>query len=76
MSTLVWPLTCVDGCWWPWQESTCNLLLGRRLRLVGDLLAAPHRVGQGWGVRSLHLEVLDRLGEQGRLDGPRADVDT
>jgi transposase len=48
---------------------------GAWLRLAGDLLA-PGRVGEGRRVRQLHLEVLDRLGEQGRLDWSQASVDT
>ena len=36
------------------------------------LLAPPDRVGEGRRVDQLHLEVLDRLGEQDRLDWSRA----
>jgi hypothetical protein len=40
---------------------------GTWLRLAGDLLAPPDRVDQRRGVDRLHLQMLDRLGEQGRL---------
>ena len=46
------------------------------LRLVGDLLAPPDRVGQRRRVRSAAPGVWDRLGEHGRLDWSRASVDT
>jgi hypothetical protein len=49
---------------------------GAWLRLTRDLLAPPHRMGQRRRLDQLHLVVLDRLGEQGRLEWERAAVDT
>src|SRR5215218_9489910 len=57
---------------------------GAWLRFAGDLLASADRVGQGRGVRRLHLKVLDQLGPRlgprvgaaGGLDWSRASVDS
>ena len=49
---------------------------GPGLRLTGDLLAPPDRVANAGVVDQLHLEVVDRLGAQSRLDWSRASVDT
>jgi hypothetical protein len=49
---------------------------GAWLWLTFDLLAPPCRVGRCRIFDQLHLEVLDRLGEQGRVDWSRASVDT
>jgi hypothetical protein len=46
------------------------------LRLAGDRLASPCRVDQAGVFEQLHLNILDRLGEQDRLDWSRASVDS
>src|SRR5215218_10736783 len=42
---------------------------GAWLRFAGDLLASADRVGQGRGVRRLHLKVLDQLGAEAGAEG-------
>jgi hypothetical protein len=61
--------------------SRCGSALARRLPLrggrnAGDLLRRLTEWAQAGVFDALHLEVLDRLGEQGRLDWSRASVDT